>query len=91
MNLEQRKRAFVKCGLFIKRHFSDPDSNRGWDEKERPLHEGLNQLIVGAKVYNGWFIKEFVEEALVNISCLLDERSLSNFTENIDLISKLIN
>lgn len=83
MNLEQRKEAFVKCGLFIKRHFSDPEGNRGWDEKERPLHEGLNQLIAGAYIYNGWFIKEFVEEAIVNISCILDKKSVDDFTKNI--------
>ncbi len=83
MNLEQRKEAFVKCGLFINRHFSDPENNRGWDEKERPLHEGLNQLIAGANVYNGWFIKEFVEDAIANISCMLDEKSLNDFTKGI--------
>lgn len=83
MNLEKRKEAFVKCGLFINRHFSDPEGNRGWEEKERPLHEALNQLIAGAYVYNGWFIKEFVEEALVSISCILDKKSLDDFTKNI--------
>jgi hypothetical protein len=78
MNLEQRKAAFVKCGLFITRHF-----NANWDEKEKGLHEGLNQLIQSAYVYNGWFIKEFVEEALKNIASMLDEKSISDFTKNI--------
>jgi hypothetical protein len=78
MNLEQRKRAFVKCGLFITRHF-----NANWDEKEKGLHEGLNQLIESAYLYNGWFIKEFVEEALKNISSMLEERSINDFTKNI--------
>ena len=78
MNLEKRKSAFVKCGLFIKRHF-----NANWDEKEKGLHEGLNQLIQGALIYNGWFIKEFVEEALKNIASMLDEKSINDFTKNI--------
>ncbi len=78
MNLEQRKAAFVKCGLFIKRHF-----NANWEEKEKGLHEGLNKLIEGAFVYNGWFIKEFVEEALKNIALMLDEKSINDFTKNI--------
>lgn len=78
MNLEKRKEAFVKCGLFITRHF-----NANWDEKEKPLHEGLNQLIQGALIYNGWFIKEFVEEALKNIASMLEEKSINDFTKNI--------
>jgi hypothetical protein len=78
MNLEQRKRAFVKCGLFIKRHF-----NGNWDEKEKGLHEGLAKLIDGVFIYNGWFIKEFVEEALKNIASMLEEGSLNDFTKNI--------
>ncbi len=78
MNLEQRKRAFVKCGLFISRHF-----NSNWDEKEKGLHEGLDQLIQSALIYNGWFIKEFVQEALNNIASMLDERSINDFTKNI--------
>jgi hypothetical protein len=78
MNLEQRKRAFVKCGLFISRHF-----NSNWDEKEKGLHEGLGQLIQSAYIYNGWFIKEFVEEALKNIASMLEERSVNDFTKNI--------
>lgn len=78
MNLEQRKAAFVKCGLFITRHF-----NANWDEKEKGLHEGLNHLIQSAYVYNGWFIKEFVEEALKNIASMLDEKSINDFTKSI--------
>ncbi len=56
MNLEKRKEAFVKCGLFITRHF-----NGNYEEKEKSLHQGLTQLIEGALIYNGWFIKIFVE------------------------------
>lgn len=78
MNLEKRKEAFVKCGLFIKRHF-----NGNYDDKEKPLHEGLNQLITSAYTYNGWFIKEFVEEALKNIASMLEETSLNDFIKNI--------
>ena len=78
MNLEQRKEAFVKCGLFIKGHF-----NGNWEPGEKGLHEGLNHLIASALTYNGWFIKEFVEESLKNISSMLEERSLTDFTKNI--------
>ncbi len=78
MNLETRKAAFVKCGMFIKQYFND-----NWDEKEKGLHEGLNKLIETALIYNGWFIKEFVEEALKNIGSMLDEKSLDDFTQNI--------
>ena len=78
MNLEQRKEAFVKCGLFIKRHFDE-----NWAEKEKTLHEGLNQLISSAYTYNGWFIKEFVEEALKNIASMLDKKSIDDFAKNI--------
>ncbi|MBK7667134.1 MAG: hypothetical protein IPJ32_07120 [Sphingobacteriaceae bacterium] len=69
MNLETRKAAFVKCGLFIKQHFND-----NWDEKEKGLHQGLDQLIDTALIYNGWFVKDFVKEALLNISAMLDEK-----------------
>jgi hypothetical protein len=78
MNLEQRKEAFVKCGLFIKRHF-----NENWEPNENGLHEGLDHLIASAHTYNGWFIKEFVEESLKNISSMLEEKSLTDFTKNI--------
>lgn len=78
MNLETRKAAFVKCGLFIKQHF-----NGNWDEKEKGLHQGLDQLIDTALIYNGWFIKDFVKEALLNISAMLDEKSITEFAKNI--------
>lgn len=78
MNLETRKAAFVKCGLFIKQHFND-----NWDEKEKGLHQGLDQLIDTALIYNGWFVKDFVKEALLNISAMLDEKSIADFAKNI--------
>ncbi len=78
MNLEQRKAAFVKCGLFIKRHF-----NGNYDGSEKSLHDGLNQLIQSAYIYNGWFIKDFVEEALKNIGSMLEEKSVNDFTKSI--------
>jgi hypothetical protein len=64
--------------LFIKRHF-----NGKWEEKEKGLHEGLNKLIEGAFVYNGWFIKDYVEEAIKNIGSMLEEGSLNDFVKNI--------
>ena len=78
MNLEKRKAGFVKCGMFITRHF-----NGNYEEKEKSLHEGLNKLIESAYIYNGWFIKDFVEEAIKNIGLLLNEKSLNDFTKNI--------
>lgn len=83
MNLKQRKEAFVKCGLFINRHFIGLDNISAWEKKETPLHHGLNQLITSAFTYNGWFIKEFVEEALKNIASMLDKKSIDDFTKNI--------
>ena len=64
--------------MFIKRHFK-----ANYDEKEKSLHEGLSQLIQSAHIYNGWFIKEFIEEALKNIAAMLEEKSISDFTKNI--------
>jgi len=78
MNLEQRAAAFVKCGLFIERHF-----NQNWDQNEKQLHEGLEHLIQTAFTYNGWFIRPFVEESLKNISSMLSDKSLSDFCKNI--------
>jgi hypothetical protein len=78
MNLEQRKAAFVKCGMFMERHF-----NQNWQQKEKQLHEGLDHLIQTALIYNGWFIRPFVEESLKNISKMLKEKSLDNFTKAI--------
>src|ERR1041384_4690290 len=74
MNLEQRKSAFVKCGLFIERHF-----NQNWVQNEKHLHEGLDHLIQTAFTYNGWFIRPFVEESLKSISAMLSEKSLNDF------------
>jgi hypothetical protein len=78
MNLEQRKAAFVKCGMFIERHF-----NQNWHQNEKQLHEGLDHLIQTALIYNGWFIRPFVEESLRNITKMLGEDSLNDFTKNI--------
>lgn len=79
MNLKQRTFAFVETGLFINRHF---DKNQ-WIEKEKNLHEGLNHLIDTAFVYNGWFIRPFIEESLKNIALILNENSLNSFVKNI--------
>jgi hypothetical protein len=78
MNLEQRKAAFVKCGLFMERHF-----NQNWQANEKQLHEGLEHLIQTALIYNGWFIREFVEESLKNIAKMLGGSSLNDFSKNI--------
>jgi hypothetical protein len=78
MNLEERKAAFVKCGLFIERHF-----NQNWLEKEKQLHDGLEHLIQTALVYNGWFIRSFVEESLKNIAKMLSEGSLNDFVKTV--------
>ena len=78
MNLEQRKAAFVKCGLFIERHF-----NQNWQQNEKQLHEGLEHLIQPAFTYNGWFIRTFVEESLKNIAQMLSESSLKDFVKDL--------
>lgn len=79
MNLKQRIEAFVQTGMFIKRHFS-PETRV---ESEKGLHDGLDHLITIAFTYNGWFIKEFVEESLQNTARMLEEDSINNFCKDI--------
>lgn len=79
MEIKQGINAFVQCGLFIKRHFNESE----WKADEKGLHEGLNQLINTAYSYNGWFIKDFIKESLLNIADMLGRESLENFTKNI--------
>ncbi len=79
MNIKQRINAFVQTGLFIKRHFNSDLRI----ESEKTLHEGLNNLVEMAYLYNGWFIKDFVEESLRNFGRMLEEKSLQNFCKDI--------
>jgi hypothetical protein len=79
MNLGTRIQAFVESGLFIKRHFNTEQRK----PQESGLHEGLDHLIGVAQTYNGWFIKEFVKESLLNIAQMLDRQGLQDFAKNI--------
>ncbi len=78
MTLEQRKDAFVQVGLFIKRYF---------DKEPRPtetqLHQGLDKLIETSLVYNGWFIPNFVNEAIRNLGMMLNPTALTEFTKDL--------
>ncbi len=79
MEIKQRINAFVQSGLFIKRHFSRNE----WIENENGLHEGLEKLSEAAYTYNGWFIKDFIKESLVNIAEMLNKEALEAFCKNI--------
>ncbi len=75
MTLKQRIAAFVELGSFIKRHAEGPRK-----EAEMQLHQGLDQLMEAAFVYNGWFIPKFVKEAIANLGIFLNEKDLAAFT-----------
>lgn len=79
MEKKQRINAFVQSGLFIKRHFDEKTRF----EAENGLHEGLNHLIDIAYTYNGWFIRKFVEESLLNLADLLERSSVEGFVAGI--------
>ncbi|MBA2612635.1 MAG: acyl-CoA reductase [Bacteroidetes bacterium] len=74
MTLKQRIDGFVQVGLFINRHFNEQRSS------ETQLHQGLDKLIEMAHIYNNWFIPEFVKESLINVSSLLKEEALIQFS-----------
>ncbi len=76
MILKQRIEAFVKVGLFIKRHFSQRLP------AEIQLHQGLEKVIELAYLHNGWFSTNFVNEAIGNIGKMLDEHSINEFCNN---------
>ena len=77
MTLKQRIAGFVQVGLFINRHFTVQKPN------EIQLHQGLEELIKMVNIYNGWFIPDFVTEAIINIGNLLKEEELVKFCEPI--------
>lgn len=79
MEIKQRINAFVQSGLFIKRHYNTNE----WIENEKGLHEGLEQLMSVAYAYNGWFIKDFIRESLINIAQMLNQDALNAFCKNI--------
>ncbi len=78
MTLKQRIGAFVQLKSFLDRHFSNSYLN-----EEKTLHEGLNVLIDTAFAYNGWFSRNFTEEALKNIALMLEEKALDDFCKSI--------
>lgn len=78
MTIKQREQAFVQLGLFIKRHFTEQ-----WQPKEERFHNDLNKLTEIAYSYNGWFTPESISRALNNISLMLDEKKIAEFTKTI--------
>lgn len=78
MTKQQRIGAFVQLKSFLDRHFS-----KAYLPEENNLHEGLNALIDNAFAYNGWFSRNYTEEALKNIAFLLEERELQSFCKSI--------
>ena len=87
MTKQQRIGAFVRLKSFLDRHFSSQ-----YLVEEKNLHEGLNALIDSAFAYNGWFSRNFTEEALKNIAFMLDEKELQAFCNPIpeDIESKRV-
>lgn len=79
MEIKQRINAFVQSGLFIKRHFNEHE----WLDNEKGLHEGLVHLTDVAYTYNGWFVKDFIKESLLNISTMLEAASVDAFCKNL--------
>ena len=71
MTLKQRIKGFVELGLFINRHFTEQPK-----ASESGIHEGLEQVIETAHIYNNWFIPNFVKDAIVNIGSFLKEEEL---------------
>lgn len=78
MTVKQRIEAFVQVGNFIERHYQNTPH-----EDEKQLHEGLNKVIELAHAYNNWFIPQFVDSSLRNISTILDKNSVSGFAQSI--------
>ena len=75
MTLKQRIDAFVQVGKFINRHYSGTPL-----DSESKMHEGLEQLIEAAHIYNNWFIPKYVNTAIFNIGSFLGEEALATFT-----------
>jgi hypothetical protein len=73
MILKQRIEAFAKIGLFINRHFSQPDPS------EVHLHQGLSKVTELAYIHNGWFSLNFVNHAISSVGAMLDRKSLDSF------------
>jgi len=78
MTLKQRIKGFLEVGLFINRHFSGTPV-----ASEVELHEGLNQVIEVAHIYNNWFIPKFVNDAVSGIALFLKEQELMPFSAEI--------
>lgn len=78
MTLKERIDAFVQIGNFINRHYSDTRL-----PSELPLHQGLEKVIESTHLYNNWFIPEYVNDAIKNLSIWLSETELKNFSSPI--------
>ncbi|MCE3226503.1 MAG: NAD-dependent aldehyde dehydrogenase [Bacteroidetes bacterium] len=73
MILKQRIETFVKVGLFINRHFAEPDPS------EVQLHQGLNKVTELAYIHNGWFSLNFVNHAIASFGRMLNRADLEAF------------
>jgi hypothetical protein len=73
MILKQRIEAFIKVGLFINRHFGEPDPS------EIQLHQGLNKVSELAYLHNGWFSLNFVNHAIASLGKMLNAADLGTF------------
>lgn len=80
MTVKQRIEAFVQVGNFIERHYQNTPR-----EDEKQLHEGLNKVIELAHAYNNWFIPQFIDSSLRNISTILDQNSVSGFAQSLQI------
>ncbi|MGE0569083.1 MAG: acyl-CoA reductase, partial [Bacteroidia bacterium] len=74
MQIQQRIQAFVQLGLFIQVHFleSSTDKDLEWFEKWEKVKKE-------AYTYNNWFIPKFVQESIMNIAEMLNEKELNQF------------
>ncbi len=78
MTLKQRVSGFVEVGLFINRHYRQEQK-----PAEMYLHQGLEKLVETVNTYNGWFIPNFVNDAIFNIGGFLKEGELLAFTNEL--------
>ncbi len=78
MILKQRINGFVQIAAFIHRHL-----NKQYIASETPLHQGLDQLIETAGIYNHWFNRQNIELSLKNLTILLEKEALDDFSEEI--------
>ena len=82
LNLQQRILAFEKLGYFIKEVSCGSSLKSGVDQK---LHQDISELIEKIHIYNGWFTKENVINALRSIGESLEKEKLEKWISGYDL------